>query len=250
MVARSQASTTLPTVASALRRAPWAVFPYPALMVMASPVVESVDIVLLGSFNPQIFQPAWFAAQGLLSTAESQSAEIAIIHSQVVQFATERFEVVVAPDRFQVSTLDASSHEPMRDLAIGSFQVLSHTPIAAMGINSGGHYQLSSEDDWHRIGHTLMPPGNWEGLLKDVGMRSVVAEGQRPDGAVGYIRVTVEPSARYERAVYIQVNDHFNYPTEEGRYSSAAAAVDSLAKVWAESLKRSASIRAGVVGLV
>jgi hypothetical protein len=32
--------------------------------------------VVLGSFNPAIFQPAWFAKQGLLSAEEANGAEI------------------------------------------------------------------------------------------------------------------------------------------------------------------------------
>ena len=30
------------------------------------PEIKAFSIVLLGDFNPKIFQPAWFSAQGLI----------------------------------------------------------------------------------------------------------------------------------------------------------------------------------------
>ena len=41
-----------------------------------SPQFEGVTIVLLGQFNPAIFQPAWLAAENLVRPQEAESAEI------------------------------------------------------------------------------------------------------------------------------------------------------------------------------
>jgi hypothetical protein len=52
------------------------------------PEIEGVGIVLVGSFNPRIFQPAWFAAENLIREEEEQAAKIELIHRQVAIFST------------------------------------------------------------------------------------------------------------------------------------------------------------------
>jgi hypothetical protein len=56
------------------------------------PVIKSeIDghtIVFVGSFNPQIFQPAWFASRNLLKKEEADGAKIEIINRQLVIFSS------------------------------------------------------------------------------------------------------------------------------------------------------------------
>ena len=49
--------------------------------------VEGHNIVIIGSFNPQIFQPAWFANEGLVRKGEAETAKIVIIHNRIVSFS-------------------------------------------------------------------------------------------------------------------------------------------------------------------
>jgi hypothetical protein len=102
---------------------------------MTQPAIalEGVSIVLLGSFNPQIFQPAWFAAEELLRKEEAEAAEVAIIHRDIVSFSTSWMQLQVQLDRFMVSTADSAFYEPLRDLVLGTFQLLRHTPVQKMG---------------------------------------------------------------------------------------------------------------------
>jgi hypothetical protein len=48
--------------------------------------VRGYSIVLLGSFNPAIFQPYWFASNGLLRPDEAKEATIQVIHNQATIF--------------------------------------------------------------------------------------------------------------------------------------------------------------------
>jgi hypothetical protein len=41
------------------------------------PEIQGISVVWLGDFNPKIFQPAWFAAEGLI---RSRSTEWARVH--------------------------------------------------------------------------------------------------------------------------------------------------------------------------
>lgn len=55
------------------------------------PEISAGSIVMVGSFNPSIFHPQWFARQGLLSPAEADAAELKVQVPQICQFETERF---------------------------------------------------------------------------------------------------------------------------------------------------------------
>ena len=62
--------------------------------------IEGVSIVLLGDFNPKIFQPAWFAAQELIRKEEAESAEIEVIHPEVVVFSLDWLRIQVTRNRW------------------------------------------------------------------------------------------------------------------------------------------------------
>jgi len=170
---------------------------------------ESASIVLRGHFNPAIFQPSWFAAQGMLSREAVDAAEIQIISPQVTAFSVNEIDLQVTDDRFSIGTPDASAHEVMRDLVLGAFTVLRHTPLTMMGLNVTAHLQCTSEEAWHKLGHAVSPKGFWGNLLVSPGTRSLVVQGERPDKRAGYVQVRVEPSLRVQPGVFVDVNDHF-----------------------------------------
>ena len=51
-----------------------------------TPEYGNVGIVLLGSFNPPIFRPEWFAKTGIISDEAAATAEIEVIHKQISAF--------------------------------------------------------------------------------------------------------------------------------------------------------------------
>ncbi len=101
------------------------------------PEIQGVSIVLLGDFNPKIFQPAWFAAQDLIRQQEADEADIKIIHPEVVSFATGQWLALeVTRERFVVSTTQDPYSKVMRDLVVGSFELLQHTPLYKLIVRS------------------------------------------------------------------------------------------------------------------
>lgn len=222
---------------------------YAPPMAHAEAEIEGKAIVLLGSFNPQIFQPAWFAAEGLISRELAENANIGIIHPQLVAFSGEWLEVNVSDDRFQVASLTAPSFDLLRDLALGTFRLLRHTPIRAMGLNSDIHYKLDSEESWHGIGHKLAPPDNWDKVLNRPGMRSLTIEALRDDDTPGYIRVQVEPSARLHPGLYVGVNDHFEL-TDHAPGEGATRIMKLLEGEWGKAQDRASRLQGWVAGLI
>ena len=177
--------------------------------------LESASIVLRGSFNPAIFQPRWFSAQGLLSDEAADAAEIQVIHPQIAAFAVHRIDLQVTTDRFMVASADAASYDLLRDLVLGTFAVLKHTPLSLMGLNSSAHMRSSSESAWHNFGHMLAPKTFWDGLVEKPGTRSLTIQGDRPDKHKGYLLVKVEPSNQVQPGVFVDINDHFEAGGDE-----------------------------------
>lgn len=205
------------------------------------PQIQGVTVVLLGDFNPKIFQPAWFSAEGLIRDKEAEKAEIEIIHSDVVSFTLDWLRFQVTPERLLAATTQEPYYEPLRDLILGTFSLLRHTPIDKMGINREMHFRLSSEESWHTFGHRLAPKTIWNGILHEPGMRSLTMEGKRQDDYKGCIRAQVEPSVRVHPGVYIKVNDH--YEVEDQHPGTGCEAIlEMFENSWNESLQRASQI--------
>ena len=54
-----------------------------------SPEISGTSIVLVGSFNPAIFTPAWFELHGLLPEGASEIADVDVVHPQATSFTAE-----------------------------------------------------------------------------------------------------------------------------------------------------------------
>lgn len=211
-------------------------------MHLQQPKIKGHNIVLIGNFNPLIFQPAWFGAEGLLQKLESEKATVEIIHPDVVIFSLDWLRLEVIRERFMVETTQEPYDEIIRDLVIGTFNLLRHTPITKMGINRQMHFSMESEEKWHTAGHKLAPKELWSEVLEKPGMRSLIMEESiRRDGLKGYIRVKIEPSVKIHQGIFFEINDHF-----ETKDASSTVGCDEIINIlkssWAESYKRSENI--------
>lgn len=190
------------------------------------PELIEVAVVLVGSLNPRIFSPDWFARNGLLTAREADAAEIDVIHPQFTSFSMDWLAVRVEQQRFQARTTVAPFVR-VSDLVVRIFkEFLSHTPLTKMGINMQVHFDVGSFEVRERIGEQLAPKkpwGQWGPLLsagkaqKHGGMNSLTMQQKTVDDRVaGYVQATVEPSTRIGRGVsgiYMHLNDH--YETEK-----------------------------------
>lgn len=203
--------------------------------------IQGLSFVLVGDFNPKIFHPLWFSHHGLIGEHESEEAKIEVVHSDVSVFSLEWMRLQVTRDRFDLSTSQEPFFEVIRDLVIGSFQLLEHTPVKALGINYQAHFKMESEEKWHALGHRLAPKESWNKILKNPGMQRVAIKGERPDGFKGNILVNVEPSSKIKHGVYFAVNDHYEVDTGEGE-TGLKSLIEIIKQNWADSIERSTSI--------
>jgi len=174
--------------------------------------IDSVSIVILGSFNPAIFHPIWFKANGLIKPEEADKAKLEITTPMISIFGVEWFRLQVETQKFVIQTDNETHFELLSDLVIGTFSLLDHTPVKAMGLNRAMHFKMDSEESWHAFGDKIAPKDVWQGVLQEPGLLSLVIQGpkqkpnQKPENL---INVRVEPSPRTIPGIYIDVNNHF-----------------------------------------
>jgi hypothetical protein len=174
------------------------------------PEISGSTIVLLGSFNPKIFQPQWFARLGLIPPKQADEAEIKIIVPQISNFETEQFIMLVTEDRFSISSKPNADPIPLRDLVQGTFFILEHIPTTAMGLNHHMHFPMGSKETWDQVGDKLAPKGGWNGILEGrPGMLSLSITTERKEGTESRYTVKVEPSAQITFGVYFETNEHY-----------------------------------------
>jgi hypothetical protein len=188
--------------------------------VLIEPEISTTSVVLVGSLNPTIFTPDWFARHRLLSDKEAESARVDIIHSQIAKFAIDWLSLEVQPGRIQALTTQAPSIR-IRDLMLRTFkEFLPHTPLNKLGINRQVHFKLGTVELRHSIGYKLAPPEAWgewapqikagkggsRGGMTSVGMRQAEVDDGRP---AGFIQAKVEPSTKIPGyvGVFMEVND-------------------------------------------
>ncbi len=210
---------------------------------MKKPDSVRVTIVLLGDFNPKIFQPAWFALHNLIPKPEAEDAEISLLNHDVCAFKTSWLKIDVLRERFQASPLEDGRDEELRDLVLGTFGALDQTPLHTIGINTIANWSFPDEATWHEVGHRLVPKeGIWDSILEKPGMAILRVAGVRSDDYKGLVNVTVVP-IREEKIfrVRVEVNDHIVVrPKDDVR--GAEAVVTVLRTVWDDSRKRAKNI--------
>lgn len=215
-----------------------------------SPELEQAAVILLGSFNPAIFHPSWFAAHDLIPNDEQRvpkGVKLAIAHTEVTDFSTDDFTLQVQPQRFALRALNASFYESLRDLAFSTFSILHHTPIKKMGLNRNFHFRMPSAESWHEVGDRLAPKEHWTGFLHKPGMKNLTMEGARQDDYEGFIRVLVEPSGEVRPyGIHVGVNDHYEVSDPE-ESQGCLELIEILKNSWTESLGKAADIAHAIV---
>lgn len=180
------------------------------------------SIVILGNFNPVIFQPEWFRRfkilpeQEIAATLEEKvvaqpSPNIQIVEgykTSITPYKTElnfpSFKLLVLPIRFEFSTIRKNCFSELLNSTIKIFELLSHTPINDAGINFNTHLSIDNCDQTLRQLFSANPEKAKEafGESYKVGGKFII------DYNDSKTEVVVEPSNLIENGVYISFNFH------------------------------------------
>ncbi len=210
-------------------------------MAITPPDVSGATLVFVGSFNPAILHPAWFAAQELLTDEEAERITrrnleqpgALTVTADVTVFEADWFLLQATSERLLLGASESTTESflPLRDLALGIFTILRHTPVVQMGMNHTRHMGLS-EGRWEAFSRAIAPPASWEGLLDpEPDLSSLRIRTERTDyEAPGFVGIAIEASLRIPGGVYVAVNDHVDLPSSLA--SGATAAVEVLRDHW------------------
>ena len=205
-----------------------------------------MSIVLVGSFNPAIFHPWWFADRELLpsNVIEAALKEDFVTVKELSRFNAEWLGLQARPNQLVFSTVEEARSPDLRDLVVSVLDLLPETPVDAVGLNSDAHFRVESVDEWHNIGDRFLPKDFWEPLFEDdiweprpdgqrVGLRSMKVEATRKEPH-GYVRTEVAPSARIKpHGVYVGINAHFQLRADD-KSSNGFAAARTIEEHWDE----------------
>lgn len=207
--------------------------------------IEGRTIVLVGSFNPAIFQPAWFGNNNLLRAEEVSAAadDQLIVTRQVVRFHAGGFDIAVTEDRFTVASSDAALFIPLRDLVVGTFRLLEHTPINQLGMNRHTHYLMPSQEDYRDFGHFLVPKAPWSEIVDDPGVQSLKITSKRREGDGTRFNIKVEPSSRVPFGVFFDTNDHYERSGPDG----SREIIDLVEKNWSSTNEFSSKVEQSLI---
>jgi hypothetical protein len=188
------------------------------------------SIVVVGSFAPATFHPAWLEQHNLIRKEEANRTKVEFVHSEVALLELGWAKLQVQQERLLIISTDPSQLLPMRDLIAGLLTLLEHTPVKQLGFNREAHIRMPSEAEWHRVGDQLVPKTIWQRCLDGrVGMRSLTVEGQRPGSEAKYVRVRIEPSMQVTpHGVFIHFNEHHEFPD----LTRASEVIPLIAEVW------------------
>ena len=192
------------------------------------------SIVLIGSFNPSIFHPEWFARNDIIPAYDLEGVNLEVVHPEVAKFTFPWLLIEILQNRFLAKTSDEAQFGPLRDFAISTFTLLEHTPISKLGMNVSIDYQVSSESEWHKVGDTLAPKNIWSHSLPGrVGLTSLKVSSPRDDGISGQFNVTIE--ARPNLGINFNINNHIDI---EDEYNVC----DIINRLWEDSIVKSKEI--------
>ena len=177
---------------------------------------REASAVLVGSFNPAIFHPEWLVRHNLIPADDLEGAKVEIVHQDISKFFLDWLGVDVLRNKFIARTNDPSKFDPLRDLVISIFKILDHTPTQQLGMNLIIDYEISSSDNWHKIGDALAPKKIWSKSLPDrIGLKSLVVQSPRLDDLEGFIQVSIGPTEMEKYKVRINVNNHVELEPKE-----------------------------------
>ena len=200
--------------------------------------IYSHSLVINGSFNPKIFQPLWFSSEGLAGKTEATNANIQIIHDDITDFEIRGISIRVTRGQFLASTFQDGFFEILKDLVIGTFSILSHTPVTALGINQSMHIELSQTSSWNGYASKVVNTDYWQETLGDAVMEDITYRKPRSNSIYpGYQRIKLQPSIQVKNGLFFEFNNHYDLPEDqEGSIRNAMSVVEMIESDWQESI--------------
>lgn len=201
---------------------------------------NSMAIVLIGDFNPLLFQPLWLSEKKLIREGEAIEAKIDAISPNITLFKLDWVDFNITPTRLEMKVAKEPFFEPARDLLLGIFKYLKETPIRILGINYLKNLSIPDKDMYYEIGNKLAPLNLWSDFINDPRLSIVeILEKSREDKLPGSYRVKIFPTpSNYNIQYGITINITDQYDLNEGANGRNGEILNILTEQWEISGKR------------
>jgi hypothetical protein len=221
------------------------------------------SILVVGDFNPAIFSPEWLERNDLIGSDDANSVrdgderKSLVISHQVAAFETKWFSLQVLENQFTLTSKDALS-PAFKDLAVGIFQLVPHTPVIAAGLNFFGHFKLANEEAYHKVGDVLAPKQIWNTLFPDesAGIADLTMRIQRWKRGEPSVktkdekRIAIQPSAKIKFGAFLSYNDHHDLTaSEEDGLRPAERVAGIIDSQWESSWKDAVRVFDGLLSM-
>lgn len=186
--------------------------------------IRGCAIVLLGSFNPPIFQPGWFAKQELIEDEVAMDAEEVHVDADSSFFTTSEFGCEVTRDRLRFFSMPTTERfEALGDLAANAFGVLYHTPVGGISMLSFMHVP-SKERTWADFAPRLAASSEWSDILGGDTQLDRIVIRRRLDGSPsGFLGLAAEPSRIKEGGVYLSLTHQYTLENDAAKHAELAS---------------------------
>ncbi len=177
-------------------------------------------IVVIGDFNPSIFSPDWLERNELIGEGdavvarEGGSGRKLLVSHQVTNYETDWFTLQVLENQFSLTSRGVLS-PAFKDLAVGIFQLVPHTPVKAVGLNFIAQFKFDTQDKQHQVGDVFAPKAIWDSLYPDefAGLEELtirIQKGSREQLPVSNDekRITLQRSKNFKYGVGLSFNGH------------------------------------------
>jgi len=188
-------------------------------------LLERCVIVLLGSFNPAIFQPEWFLKHSIIPeeeieglTAEPNIKEIPgtdlkLEYGQFFFVTNDRadinfktFIMRTLRNKLEIISKDKSSFNLISNFLRKLFKILEETPLKAYGINFNEHYKFNENYD-QTFNRFFSKNENLQSFL---GQELACGFTLKTKQANSILTFTMQPSDKLEGGTYLKANFHYD----------------------------------------
>lgn len=179
---------------------------------------SKTTIVIAGQFHPGVFTPDWFESHQIVSKEDCENSKINFIDSSTIHIDFGWFSWFSDPQRAMIELNTDGYDNQMLDLTRSILTMFAYTKVSAIGINFKFFINMNSEEDWHKIGHTLAPKDVWKSSFgnKDLhyGMKETALQVEDYYGENSILNMSVKTAnnvnePKHPHRLLIEFNNHF-----------------------------------------
>lgn len=127
---------------------------------------NSFEVVLVGRWNPYILNPQWIA-ENLFENKSKVQIEFSLNLDTPNRYKIDNVQITPTPDRVTFSSFDNSDESLilMGNVAVKLCNILSHTPLMAIGVNFAYIEAENKNDLFEKFGFDKNDPfseGGWQ----------------------------------------------------------------------------------------